>query len=98
MHGIHVDEAVLHDFCRQHQVAKLSLFGSILRDDFTDASDVDVLVEFAPGKRIGLLGISAMELELSRFVGRKVDLRTPQDISHHFRSRVLREAQVQYAA
>lgn len=98
LHGVQLDPQVLAEFCQRHAVARLSVFGSILSDDFGDASDVDLLVEFKPGKRIGLLGMSALELELSRLIGRKADLRTPNDISRHFRHRVMAEAQVQYAS
>jgi predicted nucleotidyltransferase len=85
-------------FCRRHRITRLSLFGSVLRDDFREDSDVDVLVEFERGVRVGLLALSAMERELSDIVGRKVDLRTPEDLSRYFRDEVLRVARVQYAA
>lgn len=85
-------------FCRQHGVARLSLFGSVLRDDFGPQSDIDVLIEFAPGKTPGLFRFAGMELELTRLLGRTVHLSTPQDISQYIRERVLREARLQYAA
>ena len=73
------------------------MFGSALRDDFTPDSDVDVLVEFEPDHVPGLLGVAGLELELSRlFAGRKVDLRTPEDLSRYFRQSVLDTAEVQY--
>jgi hypothetical protein len=76
----------------------LSLFGSALRGDFSEESDIDVLVEFEPGHAPGLLGMARLERELSRILGgRKVDLRTPEDLSRYFRDEVLREAEVQYA-
>jgi len=74
-----------------------SLFGSVLRDDFKPTSDIDVLVEFESGKKIGLFKIAHMERELSDLMGRKVDLRTPLDLSRCFRQEVLENAGVQYA-
>lgn len=82
-------------FCQKHSIRRLSLFGSILRKDFSKSSDVDVLVEFEPGKTPGL-AIITMEDELSQIIKRQVDLRTPADLSHYFRSSVLSEARVIY--
>jgi predicted nucleotidyltransferase len=87
----------LAEFCRKHHIKKLSLFGSVLRDDFRPESDIDILVEFEPGHVPGF-GIVDMEKELSQLVGRKVDLRTPKDLSRYFREQVVREAKVYYAA
>jgi hypothetical protein len=85
--------------CRRHDIRRLSLFGSMLKGTDRQDSDVDLLVEFAPGKEPGLLGLAGIELELSQLLGgRKVDLRTPHDLSKHFRSQVLRTAELQYAA
>ena len=70
----------------------------MLRDDFTPESDVDVLVEFAAGARIGYVGMARMERELEELLGRRVDLRTPNELSRHFRSRVLAEALEEYVA
>ncbi|MEM1280739.1 MAG: nucleotidyltransferase family protein [Cyanobacteria bacterium P01_H01_bin.152] len=83
-------------FCQRHHIHKLSLFGSVLRNDFTADSDVDFLVEFAPGQAPGYLGLAGMEIELSKMIGRKADLRTPQELSPYFRDDVLREAVLQY--
>ena len=83
-------------FCRRHHIRKLSLFGSVLRDDFSADSDVDVLVEFEPGHTPGLAFL-AMQEELSEIMGRKVDLNTPGFISRYFREQVLAEAEVQFA-
>jgi predicted nucleotidyltransferase len=78
---------------------RLSLFGSVLRDDFQADSDIDFLVEFEPGNVPGLIGYCRMERELSELIGnRKVDLRTPQELSKYFRDEVLAQAEVQYAA
>ena len=84
-------------FCRTHGIRWLAIFGSALRSDFRADSDFDLLVEFDPGRIPGLLGMAGLELELSELlVGRKVDLRTPEDLSHYFRDAVLEEAEVQY--
>lgn len=89
----------LASFCKSHHILKLSLFGSVLRDDFRSDSDVDVLVEFEPGKTPGFFRLFDMEDELSVILGgRKVDMRTPEDLSRYFRQRVLDTAVVQYAA
>ncbi len=85
-------------FCREHGVKQFAIFGSALREDFGPESDVDVLVEFEPGRTPGLLGVAGMERKLSDlFGGRKVDLRTPEDLSRYFRQDVLDTAEVQYA-
>ncbi|MBI5154421.1 nucleotidyltransferase family protein [Candidatus Poribacteria bacterium] len=80
------------EFCQLHRIRKLSLFGSILRDDFTPESDVDILVEFEPGTGIGLMGMVRLERELSGLLARKVDLRTAGDLSEYFVDEVLKEA------
>jgi len=98
MARITVDRRCLAEFCRKHHIRHLALFGSALRDDFGPESDVDVLVEFEPSHTPGLFGIARLERELSTlFGGRKVDLRTPEDLSRYFREDVLREAEGQYA-
>ena len=86
------------DFCRRNHIRRLLLFGSVLRDDFGPESDVDVLVEFEPGHVPGFFRLFDMEEELSCLLkGRKVDLRTPEDLSRYFRDEVLAHARVQYA-
>ena len=75
---------------------RLSLFGSILGDEFGPESDVDILVEFEPGRTPGLLRMAALELELSEMLGRTVDLRTPRELSRHFRDDVLRTCEEHY--
>jgi hypothetical protein len=97
-HDIEMPREPLAEFCRRNHIRRLSLFGSILRDDFGPESDVDFLVEFEPGKTPGLFGISAMEIELSEIIGRKADLRTAGDLSRYFREEVLKEAVPQYAS
>ena len=85
-------------FCKDLGIARLSLFGSALRDDFRPDSDLDLLVEFLPGSGASLLDMAAMESELSTLVGRKVDLRTPAELSRYFRDDVLRHCERLYAA
>ena len=86
------------DFCRRNRIRKLSLFGSALRDDFRQDSDIDLLVEFQPDAVPSLLDLARMERELSTILaGRKVDLRTPEKLSRYFRDEVLSSASVQYA-
>ena len=96
--SLKLDDAALARFCEQHRIRRLALFGSQLKGTAGPDSDVDLLVEFEPDGVPGLLGIAAMELELSGLLGgRKVDLRTPQDLSRYFRDEVVRTAEVQYA-
>jgi uncharacterized protein len=97
-HGINIPTDAIAELCRRNGVARLSLFGSILTERFDLDSDIDVLVEFLPQTRIGYLGMSRMEEELSRMLGRRVDLRTPAELSRYFRDEVVRAAKVQYAA
>jgi uncharacterized protein len=94
---IEISKGKIAEFCQRNHIRKLSLFGSVLSDRFSSESDVDVLVEFEPGQVVGLLRLSTMEIELSRILGRKVDLRTPEDLSRHFRKEVLDSAEVRYA-
>lgn len=94
---ITIDREQIALFCRRHHIRKLAFFGSVLRDDFRPDSDVDVLVEFEAGYIPGL-HIVDMEVELSVILGRKVDLRTPQELSRHLRDRVLATAEIQYLA
>jgi predicted nucleotidyltransferase len=96
-HGINFPREPIASFCRRHQICRLSLFGSILRDDFRSDSDIDILVEFAPGYTPGL-AFFAMQDELSTLLGRNVDLHTAGSLSKYFRDQVLSEAEVQYDA
>ncbi len=84
------------EFCKRCHVRKLSLFGSYLHGNFGAESDVDILVEFEPGHIPDLITLSGMEIELSEISGRKVDLRTPEDLSRYFRKEVVESAEVQY--
>lgn len=93
---IRVPKDVIAAFCRKHHIRKLAFFGSILREDFSPASDVDVLVEFEPGLAPGLQFFTIQD-ELSALLDRKVDLNTPGFLSPYFRQQALAEAEVQYA-
>ena len=96
--GVSISRAAIVAFCREHGIRRLSAFGSALREDFGPESDINLLVEFVPNRIPGLPGVARMELELSGvFSGRKVDLRTAEDLSPYFRQDVLDTAEVQYA-
>ncbi|OHB68439.1 MAG: nucleotidyltransferase [Planctomycetes bacterium RBG_13_63_9] len=98
MAQIELDRERIASFCRERHIRRLALFGSALRPDFRPDSDLDLLVEFEPDHVPGLFGIARMERELSALLGgRKVDLRTPEDLSRYFRQQVVQEAEVQYA-
>jgi uncharacterized protein len=83
-------------FCKKHHIRKLSLFGSLLHENFGPDSDIDFLVEFDQYRKPGLIKLSGMEIELSEIIGHKVDLRTPGDLSRYFREEVIDEAELQY--
>jgi uncharacterized protein len=94
---IHLNRQDIEYFCKKHHIRRLALFGSVLRKDFGPQSDIDVLIEFDPEHVPGLIRLAGMEQELSELLGRKVDLRTPEDLSPYFRKEVLRSAELQYA-
>jgi predicted nucleotidyltransferase len=91
--AIDIPQAAIRAFCQRHHIRRLALFGSVLRDDFGPESDVDVLVEFKPGHVPGW-NIVAIEDELSDLLGRPVDLRTPEELSRHWRQQVVDSAQI----
>ena len=93
---IDIPNEEITDFCRRHRILRLAFFGSVLRDDFQPDSDVDVLVEFEPGTRMGMIRLAGLELELGKILGRKVDLNTPGFLSEYYREQVIPEAEVQY--
>ena len=96
--AIPIDQQAVADFCRRRHIVELALFGSVLRDDFTRDSDVDVLVAFAPGHTPGFVELHHMEQELSAlFEGRRLDLVTRKFLNHRFRDAVLANAEVVYA-
>ena len=90
--SIKISLELIQEFCQHYKVRRLSLFGSVLRKDFTPNSDVDVLVEFKTGQVPGFFRLVEMEETLAQHLQRRVDLRTPAELSHYFRDRVLQEA------
>ena len=94
---IEIPEERLAEFCRRNHILRLSLFGSALRGELRPESDIDLLVEFDPAHTPGLIRLAGMEVELSEILGRKADLRTPNDLSRYFRKEVVDSAQLQYA-
>jgi predicted nucleotidyltransferase len=96
---ISVDQESMAQLCRRHGICKLALFGSVLRDDFGPTSDIDVLVEFEPGRVPGFFGLHHIECEIAALFGdHKVDLLTFRSLNRHLKDRILSEAEVQYAA
>lgn len=97
--GLSVDEQKLRGFCARHGIRRLAAFGSVLSERFHPGSDIDLLVEFEPGRLPGLVALAAMELELSEFfAGREVELRTYEDLSRFFRDQVRASARPLYDA
>ena len=97
--NIEVPKEKIAHFCQHWRIAKLSLFGSVLRDDFSADSDIDVLVEFQPGHIPGFLKLHQIQEELSSLLGnRQIDLVTPKSLNHRVRDRILAEAEVYYVA
>ena len=96
--GLNLDKHTVQQFCESHSIRRLALFGSQAKGTAGPDSDVDLLVDFELDGVPGLLGMAAIEDELSKLLGgRKVDLRTARDLSRHFRQEVMDTAQVQYA-
>lgn len=89
---IKIPKVWLEKFCEENHIIKMSLFGSVISDHFTEASDIDVLVEFDPKYVPGLFSFVGMRDSLSKHFGREVDLRTPEDISHLFRNEVIQQS------
>lgn len=100
--GYSVEEKIpkdkLVEFCQRNHIRRLSVFGSALRGQLRPDSDIDLLVEFEQGHVPGLFSIVRMEMELTEMLGRKADLRTPEDLSEYFRDEVVENAEVQYQA
>jgi len=84
------------EFCQKNHIKKFAFFGSVLRDDFRLDSDVDILIDLDYNVPIGLMEIAGMEIELSKMIGREVDLSTPDDLSDYFRDKVLAQAETLY--
>jgi len=95
--GLKIPRDEIAEFCLRNHIRRLAVFGSALREDFTPESDVDVLVEFDSRHIPGFIRLAGMEIELGRILGRKVDMRTPEDLSPYFRQEVVDSAEVQYA-
>ncbi len=105
INGVNFPDDQIAAFCRRHGVARLSLFGSILREPtpeggygFRPSSDVDMLVEFPPGRTPSLLRFAQMQMEMSALIAREVQLCTPPMLSRYFRDEVLREARMLHVA
>ncbi len=93
---INIPGEQLAAFCQRNHIRWLALFGSVLRDDFTPQSDVDILVQFEPGARVGFITLAGMEIELSTILGHRAEMHTLGGLSPHFRDDVLESAEVQY--
>ncbi len=96
--NIQISQTQIADFCRQHQIRWLALFGSVLRDDFGPESDIDVLVEFEPQARLGLMAYAGIQNELSELLQRPVDLVTRDGLKPLIKQDVLDSVEVIYAA
>jgi predicted nucleotidyltransferase len=95
---IEVDEAKLVSLCQRYQVRELSLFGSAARGEMRPDSDIDLLVEFLPDAQVDLVDYAGLMLDLSRLLGRKVDLVSKNGLKPLIRNSVLEEARLVYAA
>lgn len=93
--GFLIPEDKIAAFCEKHRIRKLALFGSVLRDDFNEASDIDVLVEFEPDVSLGL-DFFTIQFELEDMLGRSVDFISYDSINKYIRKKVLNSAQVIY--
>jgi uncharacterized protein len=93
---IEIPHPRIADFCQRHHIRRLALFGSVLRDDFTAESDIDVLADFEPEYRYTYFTLSRLEDELSALLGRRVDLHTPSGLHPYLRDKVLRQAEAVY--
>lgn len=96
--NIDMSKEEIAEFCKRHHIRRLALFGSVLDERFTAESDVDVLVEFEPGVKVGMIRLSGIEHELSRIIGRRVDMNTPGFISEYFREDIMAQAENHYVA
>jgi hypothetical protein len=93
-----INKDLIRRFCKENGINRFAVFGSALGSDFQPDSDIDILVSFLPDRIPGLFGMASLERQLTEMIGRKVDLRTAEDLSRYFRDAVLAEAEVQYAA
>ena len=97
-HRIPATQEMLREFCQRHHIRRLALFGSVLRDDFTQQSDIDLIAEFESGEPVGFIRLGTVEAELSDLLGRQVDLNLQDSLNPAFRARVLSEAEILYDA
>jgi predicted nucleotidyltransferase len=88
----------IRQYCQSLPIARLALFGSILSDNFTATSDVDMLIEFMHGARVTYLDLVEIQLTLESLIGRSVDLVTPGALSPYFQADVIDHAEVLYEA
>jgi hypothetical protein len=93
---VNLKKEQIAEFCKKNHIKKFAFFGSVLRDDFRPDSDIDILIDLDYSVPIGLMEIAGMEIELSKMIGREVDLSTPEDLSDYFRNKVLAQAEVLY--
>ncbi len=98
INGIKIPVKELITYCKKNHIRKMAFFGSLLSKNFNPESDIDILVEFEKEFIPGFFNLIRMEEEISTiFSGRKIDLRTPNDLSRYFRKKVIRGAEVLYA-
>jgi len=95
---IHIPEQPIAEICQRYGVVRLSLFGSVLRDDFSPTSDIDILVEFPENQTPSLFELGGLLMDLQALISRPIDLKTPAFLSDRFRDQVLREVRTVYAA
>ena len=87
----------IREYCETQPIKRLSLFGSALRDEMTEESDIDLLVEYLPSARVGYFELVRQQMDLSELIGSTVDLRTPNELSRFFRQEVVDSAVLIYA-
>jgi predicted nucleotidyltransferase len=95
---VRVSRDELEALCRRHRIRRLSVFGSVLREDFSAASDVDILVEFEPGMKVTFFSLARIEDALSDLFGRRADVHVSRSLSPYLRERVLSHARELYVA
>ncbi|MBC7237940.1 MAG: nucleotidyltransferase family protein [Chloroflexi bacterium] len=98
MAQVQIPTETLRAFCRRHRIRRLSLFGSVLREDFGPESDIDILVEFEPEAEIGFLALARIQRELADLLGRPVDLVPRAGLKPAIREEILRSEEILYAA
>lgn len=94
----HIDKNELDRLCKAYKIKSLSLFGSAVRDELKQDSDIDILIEFEKGCTPGLITFIGIQRELSLLIGKKVDLRTKGDLSRYFIDKVMNERRIEYVS